>query len=158
MESDAQISFRMWSSTPSALLCGFEQSQHTPAILCIPCALTIWKAWLHCIAARTVKGKRKRQFNYKQKELNLGDVCHGFLWSKAPLCGAAADTEPEEGVPQLTCPKNKKGRRNVSPRHIQDWNPSGKGGQKRQSMSTEEGGLTAALSHPDHPIKAIPVK
>lgn len=88
-------------TAPSALLCAFEQSQHIPAILCIPCALTIWKAWLHCIAARTVKGKRKRQFNYKQKELNLGNICHGFLWSKAPLCGAAAGTEPEEGSPNL---------------------------------------------------------
>lgn len=78
MESDAQISFRMWSSTPSPLLCASsEQSQHAPAILCIPCALTIWKAWLHYIAARTAKGKRKRQFNYEQKELNLGNLATG---------------------------------------------------------------------------------
>lgn len=35
---------------------------------------------------------------------------------------------PEEGIPTnsrgLTWPQNRKGRRKVRPRHIQDWNPS----------------------------------
>lgn len=36
-----------------------EQKQHPPAILCTPYALTIQKVWLHYIAARTTKEKKK---------------------------------------------------------------------------------------------------